>query len=386
MKSGKYQVMATVLAVTTLLCTGCKPAENSLSTSPVEEENSKTTTFKIFQPITIKSTHQPSDLVSEEVKEAIEYAQEVKVGIVNDGYQSSNQSLISKLTNELTAQLSNIVVETVTPEMNNVNSYLNSVNDLIAQGVQVILIPNQMYEKDLEPIIKKYQDIVFVTLDSFTHASNVLGLKFRDESSAFLAGVIAAAQSTTQRVAYLGYEENKQLNQTYIEGFKAGAKAVNDQIIVSEGYISQSASSLKVKEKVQSLYQDQYDIIFEDLNAHQQDVILTAKEFTMSHYPVWVINSVLHLSNQAEVLYEESVVLSSTVKNIDVALCNVLNNLLNGNLVLGTQIILGLENNGVDVTLTSQSLSQSTSELVHLYKEKIINGEVIVPTQLNTVE
>lgn len=385
MKSGKNQVMATVLAVTTLLCTGCKPVENSLSTLSVEE-NSKTTTFKIFQPITIKSTPQPLDLVSEEVKEGIEYAQEIKVGIVNEEYQSSNQSLISKLTNELTAQLPNIVVETVTSQMNNANSYLNAVNDLIAQGVQIILIPNKMYEKDLEPIIKKYQDIVFVTLDSFTHASNVLGLKFRDESSAFLAGVIAAAQSTTQRVAYLGYEENKPLNQTYFEGFKAGAKVVNDQIIVSEDYISQSASSLKVKEKVQSLYQDQYDIIFEDLNAHQQDVISTTKEFTISYYPVWVINSVLHLSNQAEVLHEEPVVLSSTVKNIDVALCNVLNDLLNGNLALGTQIILGLENNGVDITLTSQSLSQSTSELVHLYKEKIINGEVMVPTQLNTVE
>lgn len=386
MRSGKSQVIATTLVVTALLCTGCKPVENSLSTLSVDEENANTTTFKMFQPIAIKSIDQASDLVSEDVKEVIEYAQQVKVGIVNDNYQSSNKSLISKLTNELTLELSNIVIETVTPEMDNVNSYLNSVHDLIAKGVQVVLIPNQMYEKDLEPIIKNYPDIVFVTLDSFIHAPNVLGLKFRDESSAFLAGVIAAAQSSTQRVLYLGYEENKQLNQIHFQGFEAGARAVNEEIVVNQSYLSQNASSAEIKEKVRSLYQEEYDIIFEDLNAHQQDVISIAKEYTTSHHPVWVINSALHLSNQVEEWQAEPVILSSTVKNIDVALCNVLNNLLNGNLVLGTQIILGLENNGVDVTLTGQGLRESTTDLVQLYKEKIINGEIVVPTSLKALD
>lgn len=376
----------TSFVIATLLCSGCESVANDLSPFQIDDENTNVDTYKIFQPITIKSIEETSDIISSDVKDVMELVPEIKIGIVKDSQTSANDTLISKLTEELAGQSSNIMVEMVTPETNNTNSYLNSVNDLILKGVQIILIPNQTYEKELEPMIQNYPDIVFVTLDCFTNSSNVLGLKFRDESAAYLAGVIAASQTLTNKIAYVGYQEHQSIDAIYLEGFKAGAKAINEQIVITEKYLMKDASKTELRESVTMLYNENHDIIFESLDERQQEVISVAKEYTQSVRPVWVINSTLHLSDQNQSLQGEAVILSSTVKNIDVAICNVLNSFLSGQLVLGTQIILGLENSGVDVTLTSQSLSQTTRELVQLYKEKIINGEVIVPTQVGMTQ
>lgn len=385
-KSYKKQMFTSSFIIATLLCTGCKSVVNSVSPFQIDDENANVNTYKIFQPITIKSIEETSDMISSDVKAVMELVPEIKIGIINDSHTSVNDTLISKLTEELTGQSSNISVEMVTPETDNTSSYLNSVNDLILKGVQIILIPNQTYEKELETLIPNYPDIVFVTLDCFTNSSNVLGLKFRDESAAYLAGIIAASQTLTDKIAYVGYQEDQSIDAIYLEGFKAGVKALNEQIEITEKYLMKDASKTALRESVQMLYDDNYDIIFESIGDHQQEVITVAKEYTKSVRPVWVINSTLHLSDQNQSLQDEAVVLSSTVKNIDVAICNVLNSFLSGELVLGTQIILGLENSGVDVTVTSQSLSQTTTELVQLYKEKIINGEVIVPTQVGMTE
>lgn len=383
-KDYKKQMFTTSFVIATLLCSGCKSVANDLSPFQIDDENTNVNTYKIFQPITIKSIEETSDITSSDVKDVMEFVPEIKIGVIKDSQTSVNDTLISKLTEELAGQSSNIMVEMITPAANNTNSYLNSVNDLILKGVQIILIPNQTYEKELEPMIQNYPDIVFVTLDCFTNSSNVLGLKFRDESAAYLAGVIAASQTLTNKIAYIGYQENQSIDAIYIEGFKAGAKALNEEIVITEKYLTKDVSKTEFSESVKRLYDENNDIIFESIGNRQQEIISVAKEYTQNVRPVWVINSTLHLSDQNQHLQGEPVVLSSTVKNIDVAICNVLNSFLSGELVLGTQIILGLENSGVDVTLTSQSLSQTTIELVQLYKEKIITGEVIVPTPVGT--
>ena len=75
-------------------------------------------------------------------------------------------------------------------------------------------------------------------------------------------------------------------------------------------------------------------------------------------------------------------VLTSVLKNVDVAVSNLLNGWLTQEFTLGNQLILGLENGGVRVTLENEQLEGNTVSIVQDYQEKIISGEIVVSTDL----
>ena len=130
------------------------------------------------------------------------------------------------------------------------------------------------------------------------------------------------------------------------------------------------------------MYDDHHDIVFERVGSLQHDVIEVAKQYTQNHRPVWVINSVIDLLEEGRLSNGNSVVLTSVLKNVDVAVSNLLNGWLTQEFTLGNQLILGLENGGVRVTLENEQLEGNTVSIVQDYQEKIISGEIVVSTDL----
>lgn len=383
LKMGRNQKRMTVamVSMSLLLCAGCQPFNQSLSTIQTGED--ETNNMKLLQPISIETVETKQEVQQQPMtRQAVEAVVKLKVGLVNDTHQDLNRELLQKTSERLNGEYPEIEFEVETPQENNANSYLNTVNQLIAKGSQVILIPNQTYEKELETIINNYPDIVFLTFDYYTKSSNVFGIKFREESAAFLAGVIAALQTDTNKIAYLGYLEDPSVEENYVSGFRAGVKAVRSDIEVTEKYISKSISTSGLKEIVKNLYDDAHDVIFEGVGSHQHDVIEVAKQYTQTQHPVWVINSVLDLLEEGRLSNGNSVVLTSVLKNIDIVIANILNGWLTQEFTLGNQLILGLENEGVMVTLENGQLEASTLDIVNDYKEKIISGEIVVSTEL----
>lgn len=377
---GRNQKPIALAAITMslLICTGCKPFTHSLSVIQTSEEN--TNAAKLFQPIAIESVEEEVLYQSTMTRGAVEpaQAQAIKIGIVNDIHQDLNRELLQNTSERVNEQYYSIEFEWATPEENNATSYLNTVNHLISKGAKIIIIPNQAYEKELETIISNYPEIIFVTVDYYTKSTNVLGIKFREETAAFLAGVMAASQTQTGRIAYLAFEQDPSIESNYVAGFILGAQTVNPNIEVSEMYISNETNAQQIKAIVKTLYDEKHDIIFEAVGSLQHDVIEVAKNYQQSNDSVWVINSVVDLLEEGRLSNGKSVVLSSVLKNIEIATGNILDDVLTGEFMLGTQLILGLENDGVQVTLQNEQLSQETIALVNNYKEKIISGEIVV--------
>lgn len=374
------RVAIATFAMSLLLCTGCQPFNQSLGTFQTGEE--ETSSIKLLQPISIETVSEEQEDQQPMTRQVVEVATKLKVGLVDDPHQDLNRELLQKISKELNREYPEIKFEVETPKENNANSYLNTVNQLIASGAQLILIPNSTYEKELETIINNYPDIVFLTFDYYTKSSNVFGVKFHEESAAILAGVIAALQTNTNKIAYLGYADDSSVENKYGCGFIAGAKAVRSDIEVTEKYILKSISTVDLKQVVKSLYDDHHDIVFERVGSLQHDVIEVAKQYTQNHRPVWVINSVIDLLEEGRLSNGNSVVLTSVLKNVDVAVSNLLNGWLTQEFTLGNQLILGLENGGVRVTLENEQLEGNTVSIVQDYQEKIISGEIVVSTDL----
>lgn len=379
LKVGRNQKRMTLTTITMslLLCTGCQPFNHGLSSEEMAEDSQ--TAVKLLQPISIESVDSNEQVQQSMTRQIVDYTPELKVGVVNDIHQDLNCELLQKTSEQLNANYPNIEFESQTPQENNANSYLNTVNQLIANGARIVLIPNQSYEKELETIITNYPDIMFLTFDYYTKSNNVLGIKFREESAAYLAGVIAAAQTKTNKVAYLGYSDDPSMEENYVAGFIAGAKMVNPTIEVTEKYVSKTITSSELRQIVRGLYEEKHDIILEGVGSLQYDVIGVAKEYSKANAPVYVINSIIDLVEEGRLSSGESVVLTSTLKNVDVAISNIFEAILKGEFNLGSQLILGLENNGVGITLSNSQLTDETLELVRSYKEKIISGEIVVP-------
>ena len=193
------RVAIATFAMSLLLCTGCQPFNQSLGTFQTGEE--ETSSIKLLQPISIETVSEEQEDQQPMTRQVVEVATKLKVGLVDDPHQDLNRELLQKISKELNREYPEIKFEVETPKENNANSYLNTVNQLIASGAQLILIPNSTYEKELETIINNYPDIVFLTFDYYTKSSNVFGVKFHEESAAFLAGVIAALQTNTNKIA-----------------------------------------------------------------------------------------------------------------------------------------------------------------------------------------
>ena len=71
-------------------------------------------------------------------RQVVEVATKLKVDLVDDPHQDLNRELLQKISKELNMEYPEIKFEVETPKENNANSYLNTVNQLIASGAQLI--------------------------------------------------------------------------------------------------------------------------------------------------------------------------------------------------------------------------------------------------------
>ena len=223
-----------------------------------------------------------------------------------------------------------------------------------------------------------------IDVDLGTEIDGVTTISFAANQSSYLVGVAAALTSTTGHVGFVGGVDQP-LIQNFFVGFEAGAKSVNPEIIVDSTYLSPLgdfsgfSDPTKGKEAAASMYAGGADVIYAAAGGSGQGVYEQAKDSSTDAKKVWAIGVDGDAYSQVDADIKPFI-LTSAVKNVDVAVTDVITAFEAGTLEAGEQVY-DLSTGGVSYS-TSGGFVDGIADKLEASKQSIINGTITVPTAL----
>lgn len=322
----------------------------------------------------------------------------LKVGIVlttsGKGDKSFNDSALAGL--ERAKEELGIEYKEVQPK--EASEIEKGIENLANAGYQIIFTVGFNSASALSNVAPNFPDTKFIIIDhdfkeDFT--DNLKSLIFKEEEGSFLAGVLAAEQSNSNVVGFIGGMESP-LVQKFEVGFEAGVKAANPDAEVLIQYVSSDASGFnnpsRAKEITLNMISKNADVVYHAAGGSGQGMLDAANEKGIIAIGVD--------SNQNWV--KPGTVIASMVKRVDNAVYDVIKQELDGNLEMGNALVNGLSTGGVALTdltdLTEEeksgisgesqekikalkaTITEDTKARIEEFKTQIIEGKLEVPS------
>jgi basic membrane protein A len=233
------------------------------------------------------------------------------------------------------------------------------------------------------PLVKAAKDCPntqFAVIDDASATGvNIANLVFAEEQGSFLVGVAAALKSKTGSVGFVGGCDVP-LIKKFQAGFTAGAKAANPAVKVTANYLSTPADkcsgfndAAKGETSAGGLFDGGADVVYQAAGGSGTGVFKAAKAKGKMAIGV---DSDQYNTTSAEL---RDVIITSMLKRVDVAVYNFVKDAASGNFKAGT-ITFDLKAEGVGYSTTGGRIDDIKSKLDE-YKQQIISGSVIVPTE-----
>lgn len=247
-------------------------------------------------------------------------------------------------------------------------------------GPNIIFAIGYKLQPHVEAIAKQYPEQQFGMIDSTVDLPNVASLNFSDEQAAFLAGVVAAETTETNVVGFLGGVEGVVIDK-FEAGFVAGVKAVNEEVEVLVQYAGSFVDPTIGRTISASMYANKADVIFHAAGPTGNGAFSEAKDL-VSNEPsrdLWVIGVDSDQSAEGEFVIDgeiRNINLTSTLKNTGNVIKEFSNNTMENGFENGVKWF-DLSNGGVG--LAKGQLTDELLEIIEVYKQRIVDGEIIVP-------
>jgi basic membrane protein A len=245
-------------------------------------------------------------------------------------------------------------------------------------GYDPIVAVGFAYSAAVAKVAKEYPDVHFAIIDDEgAQGKNIANLVFAEEQGSFLVGAAAALKTKTDNVGFIGGVEVP-LIQKFEAGFKAGVKAVDPKIKIQTTYLTQPpdfsgfGDPAKGKTAAQGMYDDGADIVYHAAGGSGGGVFEAAKE---SKNMAIGVDSDQYQTADPSV---KDVIMTSMLKNVDVAVYNYLSEVNDGKYPSGvTRYDLAADGVGYS---TSGGFVDDIKDELDGYKQKIVDGEIKVPT------
>lgn len=251
-----------------------------------------------------------------------------------------------------------------------------------AKGFDLVIGVGFIFSDDIYDVAQEYPNVHFACVDYSKYGpnglvappANMVGLRFREEQGSFLVGALAGLTSRTGVLGFIGGMDMPTINK-FEAGFAAGVRAVCPTCRMLSGYAGTTGEAFRNPSKGKELALAQYgagaDIIFHASGATGLGVFEAAR--VTSHLAVGVD------SDQ----WDEApgYVLTSMVKQVQVAVFNAIKGVQEGHFIPGMQE-LGLESGGVDYVYDERNralIPAGARERVEALRSEVIAGRIQVP-------
>ena len=217
-------------------------------------------------------------------------------------------------------------------------------------------------------------DVQFAIIDNAnpSDAANITGVQFRAQEPSFIVGYIAAAFSKTGNVGYVGGISSDVIDQ-FEFGYKAGVAYANSMngtnVQVQAQYAESFSDSAKGKSIAQKMFSGGCDVVFHAAGGTGTGVIEAAAEAGL--YAIGVDMDQNHLAPDN--------VITSALKRVNVAVVDVSNQIISGELAGGSNVTLGLTEDCVGIPENHDLIGDEIYNTALDIEEKIKSGEIVPP-------
>jgi basic membrane protein A and related proteins len=195
---------------------------------------------------------------------------------------------------------------------------------------------------------------------------NVQGLLFKEQEAGYLAGYLAglwAKDNNAKAVSTVGGQKIPPVDH-YIAGFMAGAKEANPGIQTLNGYSQDFVDQAKCKEIALDQIAKGSKVVFQVAGGCGLGALDAAKE-----------KGVQGIGVDADQGYLGDHILTSALKNVDVAVFEAVKRAQEGNFKGGTDVIATVENGGVGLGKISAAGEQYADQVKEI-EDQIAAGEI----------
>lgn len=305
----------------------------------------------------------------------------VKVGLAYDiggrGDQSFNDSAAAGL-DKAKGEFTGLEVKELEAANGETDAQKEERLRLLADGgYNPVIAVGFAYAAPLKKVAAEFPDIKFAIIDDASiTAANVTNLVFAENQGSFLAGVIAAQASKSANIGFIG-GVNVPLIKKFEVGFAAGAKAVNPSITVQAKYLTEPpdfsgfGDPAKGKTVAQGMLDAGADVVYAAAGGSGGgafEAVAAAKKLAIG------VDSDQYLTAAPTV---KSVILTSMLKRVDVAVYTEVKAAVDGKPLSGTQTF-DLKVDGVGYATSNEAVKPFTAKAEE-FKAKIISGEITVP-------
>ena len=249
--------------------------------------------------------------------------------------------------------------------------YTPNIETFVEEDLDLIIGVGYKMAGAIEEASKNYPDVQFAIIDHSyeKQPENVTSLIYEDNTAAYLAGLVAAKKTETNKVAFIGGIKSATLDK-FEYGFRAGVKAANPKCELTVRYLNSFSDSALAKSVANQMHKDGVDVIYTAACAAGTGAIEAAKENNKMAIGVDVDQSPLAPDN----------IISSTMKNVNVSIVNLVGEILEDNYQGGQVIVNTLASGGVGLSDTTKDhVSKDILDYVNEQAGKIKSGEIVVP-------
>lgn len=171
------------------------------------------------------------------------------------------------------------VVETQTGE------YEESIKAIAEEGYDLVVCVFPDLLDALTRVAPDYPDTKFMMILGEVDSDNVKGTYNKEQEGSFLAGVLAAGTTNTNKIGFIAGADIAQ-NNRLAAGYQQGAQAVDPNIEVSIMYVGSFEDPTKGKELALMLYNQGHDVIYHAAAKSGLGIFEAAKELGEGHYVI----------------------------------------------------------------------------------------------------
>ncbi|MFC5405681.1 BMP family lipoprotein [Cohnella soli] len=258
-------------------------------------------------------------------------------------------------------------------------NYLTNINQFVREKYNLTWGIGFLMGDAVKEAAAKNPDAQLAMIDNVVEAPNVASITFAENEGSFLVGVVAGMMTKSNKIGFVGGIDIPVIKRFDL-GFEAGVKAVNPNATIKKIYTGAFDKADLGKAAAASMYNDGVDIIFHASGGTGNGVFNEAKERNKTaakDKKVWVIG----VDKDQSLEFGDDVTLTSMLKRVDEAVYSISKEMIDGKFPAGKITTLGLKDNAVGLPDTStKNVPADVLAKVEEYKQKIISGEIKVPT------
>ncbi|MCV2353893.1 BMP family ABC transporter substrate-binding protein [Paucibacter sp. B2R-40] len=253
-------------------------------------------------------------------------------------------------------------------EISNDTQRVQAIRRMAERGASPIISVGFAQASALEQVAKEFPKTQFAIIDAEVKLPNVQSLLFKEHEGSYLVGAMAVLASKTGKVGFVGGMDIP-LIRKFQCGYEQGAKATNPKAEVFSNMTGTTSSAWNDPTRGGELAKAQFakgsDVVFAAAGGTGSGVYQAAKD--AGRLAIGVDSNQNHL--------QPGTMLTSMVKNVDVAVYNVLKGWKPGTTTLG------LKDGGVEYALDQHNAKLVTPALkakVDAIKADIVAGKIRV--------